>query len=789
MSRTSHHPRTTPETQRLPVRRQIAPSDGETSRQRYRLNYDWEFHRGEEPENWETVNLPHSVRLEPLNASGGRNYQGICWYRKNLSIEPTWKGRAIYLKFEGAMQVAEVWINDRKVASNHCGYLPFTVDITSTVAYGAPNELRLRLDNRDNPQVPPGKPQRQLDFTYFGGLYRNVWLEVLAPLHISDCILADEIGGGGIFVTFPHVSPQSASVQIRVQLRNIDGDLRDCQLRQELIDGDGMVVASTVDDFQISAGSHADFIQTLEVSHPQLWHPHHPHLYTLQTTLSSAGHQIDYQLTRIGIRHIRFDKDHGLFINGERFVSIGANRHQDHPYVGYALPDNQHGRDVKKLREAGFTSFRSHYPQAPAFMDACDELGMLAIVSNPGWQFVGDELFQKRAIENARRMVRRDRNRPSVILWEAALNESENSPLAAPLQQAIHEEYLGDQCFTAGDREANFANVGFPGWDVEYLHNDGSKPYWIREWGDHVDNWSDQQSRSRVRRAWGETPMLIQSSSRLLRLDQILRDGDRLAGACLWAAIDCQRGYHQQPFYGGVLDAFRLPKFNYYLFQSQRPPNVHVPGLDDGPMVFIANYVTFLSPLTLTIFSNCDEVRLLLDGREIGRKRPDAGHAVAHPPFTFEMEYFVPEQSTMYMNNVAHVETPPTELIAEGLIDGKVVARHIVHPPGAPAKLVLEADLCGRPLVADGADWIRVHARICDARGTLCPLADDQVEFSVESPGAIIGDQSIGANPICAEAGIATALVRAGREPAKMKIRAAAFGLASGEIAITSVKI
>jgi beta-galactosidase len=430
-------------------------------------------------------------------------------------------------------------------------------------------------------------------------------------------------------------------------------------------------------------------------------------------------------------------------------------------------------------------------------MDACDELGMLAIVSNPGWQFVGDSVFQGRAIHNARVMVRRDRNRPSVILWEAALNESDNRVLAAALHRAVHEECPGDQCFTAGDREPGFDGDKSLGWDVEYLHNDASRPCWIREWGDHVDNWSDQQSRSRVPRGWGEIPMLIQARSHAARLDEILSgrypnargpNVQRLAGACLWAGIDCQRGYHHDPFQGGVLDLFRLPKFNYYFFQSQRPPEIHVPGLSDGPMVFIANFATFLSPTTVTVFSNCHEVRLMLDGRMIGRKKPDEQSRLRHPPVTFEVECFAREQSTMYMTGVAKVEKPPLELVAEGLINGEVAATHVVRPPGTARALELRPDFCGKPLVADGSDWVRVYARICDGRGVTCPFADDLITFSVEGEGQLIGDDRIGANPVRAEAGIATALVKASSRPGTVTVKATAFDLASGHTEIISVE-
>ena len=216
-----------------------------------------------------------------------------------------------------------------------------------------------------------------------------------------------------------------------------------------------------------------------------------------------------------------------------------------------------------------------------------------------------------------------------------------------------------------------------------------------------------------------------------------------------------------------------------------------MPGLEDGPMVFIANFATFFSPTSVTVFSNCDEVRLTLDGREIGRKKPDPSWSIAHPPLTFEVECFAHEQSTMYMTGVAKVEKPPVELIAEGIINGKVVATHAFARRAWQRTLVLQADLCGRDLAADGSDWVRVHAKICDARGTVCPFADDLIEFRIEDDGEgearIIGNEQIGANPVRAEAGIATVLVQAGRTAGKITVNASAFGLTPGRAVITSV--
>ena len=164
---------------------------------------------------WEPVTLPHSVRLEPRDVSGGRNYQGVCWYKRELPAQPEWKGRVVYLKFQGAMQVAEVWLNGVHRITHFGGYIPFTIDISKDIRFDQPNILTVRLDNSDNPEVPPGKPQSELDFCYFGGLYRSVDLVVLDPLHITDPILAYRVAGGGVFVTYPSVAAGKSIVQVQ----------------------------------------------------------------------------------------------------------------------------------------------------------------------------------------------------------------------------------------------------------------------------------------------------------------------------------------------------------------------------------------------------------------------------------------------------------------------------------------------------------------------------------------------------------------------------------------------
>ena len=447
----------------------------------------------------------------------------------------------------------------------------------------------------------------------------------------------------------------------------------------------------------------------------------------------------------------------------------------------------------KKLRDAGFTSYRCHYPQHPAFMDACDELGILAIVSNPGWQFMGDEVFRQRVYQDAREMVRRDRNRPCVLLWEAQMNETDNSLVAAELYRIVHEEYPGDNCYAAGDRVMKPIE-NFSGWDVEYSRNEGSKPLWIREWGDQVDNWSDQQGSVRVAREWGETPMLVQAARHLQAMDDIyaklngpLAPGtSRAAGADLWAGIDYYRGYHHQPFYGSVLDLFRLPKFDYYLFQSQRPLQKNMRGVGCGPMVFIANYATFQSPTTVTVFSNCEEVRLIQNGKIVASQKPDGGYHIPHPPFTFRLSEFSESQSMLFATGVAKPGTAIGSVKAEGLVHGVVVATHELHAPGVPTQLKLVLDDDGYGMEADGADWIRVYAQVCDSRGTTYPYGDDEITFRVIGPGTLINDAWSHANPARATAGVATALVRSTTQAGAIEVEASAFGLKSAQLRFSS---
>ncbi len=769
----------------------------DAGRQTLNFNQGWRFQRMDagqpavaaplfapdlSDQKWELVNVPHSVRLEPANASGGQNFQGLCWYRKHFRVEDGWRGKKLFLQFDGAMQVADVWLNGKKVTTHYGGYLPFSVDITDLVQIGADNVVALQLDNRDQPLVPPGKPQHDLDFCYFGGLYRDVHLLVTDRLHVSDPLLAGKVAGGGIFVTYPQVSAQNATVQVKTDVQNETSAPVDCTVKQDLLSEDGQVVASHSSAVAVAPGSNQGNTQELTVANPKLWHPDHPTLYSLHTQVYRGGLLADDVTTRIGIHTFEF-RNGALLINGEPYFSVGFNHHQDYLYLGYAVPDSLLRTDVKKMREANLTSFRSHYPHAPAFMNACDELGVLTIVSAPGWQYWNDDpTFKERLYQNVREMIRLERNHPSVILWEVGLNETGYpKEYAQTVQKIAHEEIPAGPCYTSGDGSHWDRNQDWrrePVFDVLYQSPPGDQwkgPLWWREFGDFVDmNWTDQVSANRVSRAMGEAAMLLQARSHEQKLHQVT--AANVAGCGLWAGIDCDRGYHPLPFLGGVLDKARLPKFDFYLFASQRPAGLRVPGLDDGPMVFIASLATHYSAHDVTVYSNCEEVRLLR-GKDkepdevVAVKKVASDGKVAHAPVVFEnaLEWWDGQR-----------------LKAQGLIGGNVVAEQTVGAAGVPRKLVLCADGEGHALVADGSDVVPVRAFIEDHDGNTVAFDERTVRFTVTGAGRIVGDASIEANPVRTELGIATALIQSTPTAGAVTIHAQAQGLLAADLRIES---
>ena len=787
-----------------------------SGREIFDFNVGWKFHLGDirgadkkdfDDSSWEIVSTPHTVQLVPDAASGGKNYQGVVWYRKHFRADKEFAGKISWLYFEAIMGKSKIYVDGKFIQEHLGGFLPVIINLTDAgVRAGASCVVSVCADNSDDPSFPPGKPQASMDFCYFGGIYRDCWLYVTNDIHISDPNYVSVKAGGGVFVTTEKASPTEAILKIRTQVLNSSSATQTIVLSNELFDPNNKLRAKAADAVTLKAGEAKEVEQVVKLKNPLLWHPEHPFLHTMRTSLSCKNKVCDAIETRTGIRTIEFIAEKGLSINGEVYPEklLGVNHHQDFGYIGMAMTNNLHYADVKKMRDAGITVIRSaHYPQDPAFMDACDQLGMFIIVATPGWQFWNDNgTFESLVMSDIRNMVRRDRNHPSVLLWEPILNET-RFPLSFSenAYKTVHEEYPAKGCYAACDDMSPGSNrfdvIYTAPKDADYYQKLG-KCCFTREFGDCVDDWYSHNSFSRVSRDWSEQGLLFQaqhyakkSYEGSLTIDQLFKAPAAHVGGALWHSFDHQRGYHPDPFYGGIMDEFRQPKYSYFMFQSQRNPLKKLNFADSGPVLFVANAMTPLSPTDVTLYSNCDSVRLIT--MKAVNKQTD-GSRYFNPVSSWQNKFYIdtliqavkknkqglPNEPLIFTNafdfvtvRAMHRANQPekVKIIAEGIIGGKVVIRKTIMPSRRSEFIKLRLDsIAFAKVTANGSDILEIIASVEDSRGYAKQLANEQIQFFVSGEGSIVGDISIGANPVRVVKGTAPLLIRTSTTPGKVTV-------------------
>lgn len=704
------------------------------------FNENWEFQlRPTEPVS--VVSLPHTPRLEPLVMQ--TQFTGQVIYRKRFhyKLDP---GKRLLIHFEGAMHTAKVLLNGLELGTHVGGYLPFELDLTAALKDSA-NLLEVYLDNREDLSIPPGKPLKELDFYYHAGIYRNVWLEEVSGVQIQDPYFYTE-----------NVSTVNAATTAKVRLTfqlkyQPDWVIHPVVVLAKL----GNTSFTLNNEAYIDSANAITYSGTLQIKNPALWSPSNPNLTDLKILVINAGDTIASQAFKVGIRKTELKPD-GFYLNGKKLFLSGTNRHQEYPYIGYAVPDNAQWRDAYLIKQAGFNFVRlSHYPQAPAFYDACDALGIIVMDAIAGWQHFGPAPFEQRCKDDLREMIRRDRNHPSVVFWENSINETQMPEAFMLEMNAIAKSLLNGQGFTCGWTDHPSYDLFIPARQHAQAPNywnqykNGTRPLFIAEYGDweyyaqnagfNQTQFTDLKTTERnSRHLRGATEQaLLQQAFNFQEASNSNRKGTNTIGEANWLCFDYNRGYSPDLEASGVYDINRLPKYAVDFYKSQSKLDLKKPELS------IASRWNAASTTKVTVYSNCPQVALYLNDSLIAKKVAAANPAsdkLSHPPYLFEIKKY----QTGKLTAIAYDNKQ------------KPLTTTIVQTPGKPVKITLELDTLNFGLDTTKADLIFVRAKLFDANAQLVPTNDYKVIFSVVAQDA--GLMSPAIQPI--EAGIASALLR-----------------------------
>lgn len=584
------------------------------TKDRIYLNDDWNFYtefdeslvqkqsKSRLAKNVQIVRIPHSVVQTPYNSFSENIYQMESLYRKEFITQADWQGKKILLTVEAAAHEAEVFLNGKSLFVHKCGYTAFTVDLTNELAAsGKTNVLAIKVNSKEDLDFPPFG--YVIDYMTYGGIYRDVYLEIKNPIYIEDVF----------------VKTKSNHFETEITL-NTQENLEGYTIYQEVVNAAGVNVEPSA---KIKTGISGQKILTSADAQPVVaWTLENPTLYNLVTELKNPnGKTVDKKIVRFGFREIRFDES-GFYLNNKKIKLRGLNRHQSFPYVGYAMPKTMQFDDADILKfELGLNFVRtSHYPQSQYFIDRCDELGLLVFTEIPGWQNVGGDAWQKVHLQNIREMILQYRNHPSIFMWGVRVNESQDF----------------DELYTASNEIAHSLDPSRPTGGVRFLKNSHlledvytyndfvfsgknsptskkedvtktHKGYLISEYNGHMfptKNFDDEAHR---------TEHAIRHAA---VLDSVAAD-DKIAGASGWCAFDYNThkdfGSGDRICYHGVMDMFRNPKLASYVYQSQLENDIVGDVLQVSSSMDIGEYPAS-SLNDVWIFTNADLVKLYVNG-------------------------------------------------------------------------------------------------------------------------------------------------------------------------------
>ena len=775
------------------------------------FNQNWRFQlgdvaRGQEASlndsQWRQLNLPHDWSIEgefsekhPAGTGGGALPGGVGWYRKTFTLPATSKGKLIFIEFDGVYRNSEVWINGHYLGKRPYGYISFVYELTPHLVYGnKPNVLAVKVDNSQQPNSR----------WYSGsGIYRNVWLTTLDPVHVEHW---------GTYVTTPEVTDQSASVVFKTNVKNGSTSAALVNLTTIIQDANGREVARQTERGVAAKDSKAEVTQTLKVSSPILWSDERPYLYTVVSQLEQNGRIVDRYETPLGVRTFRFDVDKGFFLNGKPVKIRGVCNHHDLGSLGAAVNTRAIERQLEMLKAMGVNALRtSHNPPAPELLDLTDRMGFIVMdeafdvwkIQKTKFDYHLDfDEWHKRDLED---MVLRDRNHPSIIIWSIGNEVMEqwnanpeggrisrelvaivrNLDRTRPITSACNGVSTDNKVITEGDldlvgtnyhhaRLPEFAGM-FPGRPIigaetnSSVHTRGS--YAMPS--DEILRWPRKQEDILKLGPTYECSAYDNSTAPWGSAHEehwkLVKKNDFFSGMFIWTGWDYLGEPTPFPWpavssYFGIIDLAGFPKDPYYFYQSEwtSTPMLHVfPHWNwkQGEKVDVVAY-----------FNHADEVELFLNGRSQGTKRKQGDDMHVYWRLAYE----------------------PGVLKAVSRQNGRIVLTREIRTAGEPAQIVLLPDR--KTISADGMDLSFVTVKIVDRDGTVVPLADNLVKFEITGNGSIVGvdnghqtsHESFKAKQRKAFHGLALAIVQTKRAPGRIVLKASSGALAPASVVINA---
>ncbi len=719
-----------------------------TSRMILSMNRNWKFGRFVEggharqfdDSSFERVVVPHTNLRLPWHSFDEASFQFISLYRRHFRLPPEAKGRRVFIDFEGAMTASTVWLNGVLLGEYKGGYTPFSFELTPLIDYDGDNVIAAQLDSTERADIPPFGDE--IDYLTFGGIYREVFLRIVPETFIAN-----------IFARPSDVQTGHPKLAVGVFLTQGSSKNQSFRLQVELTDEEHLL-GSTVQAISVTGGKGSTSTHTVALNQLgpiALWDLKSPKMYQVHVRLLSGDQEIDTDSRRVGFREASFT-DHGFELNGTIVKLRGLDRHQTFPFAGQAMPGRIQRKDAEILKKQLKCNIvrTSHYPQSRHFLNACDDYGLLVLEEIPGWQHIGDAAWKAIAVDNVQRMIQRDWNHPSIVLWGVRINESlDNHDFYTQTNALAHR--LDPTRQTGGIRyfqKSEFLEDVFTMNDFGWPLKPPNHPRYLNtEFVGHTYpvKTTDDDERHR------------QHTIRHARVHDQLASDPQYAGGIGWCAFDYNThsnfGAGDHICYHGVTDIFREPKPAAGFYKSQCDPEEEVvlePAFHWAPSDEALGFSVAM------ICSNCEQLKLYTKNKEdwklVGEIGPDRAQFqhLKYPPFSIDL---------------SKVDYEWGDLRLDGYIAGKQVISKTYSGKGIDQQFTLQAD--DAELYADGADTTRVVLRVTDEFGSIRPLANDAIKLEIEGPAEIIGD-----NPFSLVGGTGAIWIRAKEQAGKVRLTA-----------------